>query len=80
MELFLVGYSTQPGLGHSTNYGKKPVLGRVCLPSAGFLLSASGSGVTLQARSGFVYVVLSDRKIDRKAHRQQTTLIDKNGM
>ena len=43
-------------------------------------LSASGSGVTLQARSGFVYVVLSDRKIDRKTDRQQTTLIDNNGM
>jgi len=30
--------------------GKKPVLGRIDLPRAGFLLSASGSGATLQAR------------------------------
>ena len=47
IELLPVGYSTQPGLlGHSINYGKKPVLARVSLASAGFLVSASDSGVT----------------------------------
>jgi hypothetical protein len=43
-------------------------------------LSARGSGLTLQARCGLVCVVLSDRKIDRRTDRHQTTLIDKDRM
>jgi hypothetical protein len=60
-------------------YGKKPVPRRI-QSSKYRLLSCLlvGTGVTLLACSGFVYAVLSDRKIDRRTDRQQTIFVENN--